>query len=114
MQPVLLNYYDRTRDRTLLGKAKKMMQSKSIIVVFLAAVIACLAAGSVPAEEGLVAHFNFDEGSGTVVRDSSAFGNHGAIHGATYVIVGQGYALQFDGHDDYVEIPGASHLKLSW
>ena len=88
------------------------MRSKSIIVVFLAAVIACLAAGSVPAEEGLVAHFNFDEGSGTVVRDSSAFGNHGAIHGATYVIVGQGYALQFDGHDDYVEIPGASHLKL--
>ena len=113
MQPVLLNYYDRTRDRTLLGKAKKMMQSKSIIVVFLAAVIACLAAGSVPAEEGLVAHFDFDEGSGTVAGDSSAFGNHGSIHGATYVAVGQGYALQFDGHDDYVEVPDAGHLKLS-
>jgi hypothetical protein len=89
------------------------MHTKSIIVVFLAAVFACLEAGPVSAEDGLVAHFNFDEGSGTVVRDSSGFGNDGTINGATYVEVGQGYALQFDGHDDHVEIPDASHLKLS-
>ena len=37
------------------------------------------------AQQGLVAHFPFDEGSGTVVRDASGNGHDGAVHGATFV-----------------------------
>jgi len=49
----------------------------------------------------LVAHYKFDEGSGTTANDSSNYGNNGAVFGATW---SRG-ALTFDGVDDYVEIP---------
>jgi len=65
------------------------------------------------AQQGLVAHFPFDEGSGTVVRDASGNGHDGAVHGATFVQLTEGYALDFDGQDDYVEIPDAPDLRLT-
>ena len=68
-----------------------------------------------PAAEprGLVAHYAFDEGSGSVATDATGNGNDGKIHGAQYVEVEEGYALQFDGQDDYVEIPNSDGLKLA-
>ena len=51
----------------------------------------------------LAAHYTFDEGGGRVVRDVSGNENHGKIHGATFVSVGSGHALSFDGKDDYVD-----------
>ena len=36
-------------------------------------------------ETGLVAHYTFDEGSGSTVQDQSGNGNNGTIYGATYV-----------------------------
>ncbi len=49
----------------------------------------------------------FDEGTGTTVADSSGFGNHGTIMGATWTASGKfGNALEFDGTDDYIEING--------
>lgn len=89
------------------------MDTKSTIMPLLATVLTSLAAGPAFADEALVAHFNFDEGSGSVARDSSEYSNDGTIKGATYVDLGQGYALQFDGQDDHVEFPDASHLKIS-
>ena len=65
------------------------------------------------AEAGLVAHYPFDEGSGTEARDAGGSGNHGVIHGARYVRVEKGYALEFDGDDDYVEIPASGRLELA-
>ncbi|MHA1742160.1 MAG: LamG domain-containing protein, partial [Candidatus Thorarchaeota archaeon] len=38
-----------------------------------------------PPTNGLVAWYNFDEGSGTTLHDKSPYGNHGTIHGATWV-----------------------------
>ena len=36
-------------------------------------------------ESGLVSYWNFNEGSGTTVIDQTGNGNHGTIHGATWV-----------------------------
>jgi hypothetical protein len=45
----------------------------------------------------------FDERSGVKAYDRSGKGNHGTIHGATWVAGRRGAALSFDGVDDYVE-----------
>jgi len=55
-------------------------------------------------DEGLVAEWHFDEGSGSVLKDSSGNGNDGVIYGATWVEGKYGKALSFDGVDDYVEV----------
>lgn len=65
------------------------------------------------AQHGIVAKYSFDEGAGTVVRDGSGNGHNGIIHGAKYVDLQEGSALEFDGSDDYVEIPAAAALRLS-
>ena len=52
------------------------------------------------AEEGLVGYWNFNEGS----DDKSGNRNDGKTHGAEYVKCETGYALQFDGVDDYVSL----------
>lgn len=65
-------------------------------------------------EKGLVAHWDFDEGSGEVVKDKSGNGNDGKIYGkASYVKLGEGYALEFDGKDDYLYIPDSDSLVLT-
>jgi len=57
--------------------------------------------------ELLQGYWMFDEGTGTTVADSSGFGNHGTIMGATWTASGKfGSALEFDGADDYIEING--------
>jgi len=57
--------------------------------------------------ELLQGYWMFDEGAGTTVADSSSFGNHGTIMGATWTASGKfGSALEFDGTDDYIEING--------
>ena len=65
------------------------------------------------AERGLVAHWNFNEGSGHVLHDRSGNNNHGKIHGATWVKVGGGYALKFDGVDDYVDCGSGRSLNIT-
>jgi hypothetical protein len=54
----------------------------------------------------LVSYWNFDQGPGTVVLDQSVNGNDGTIKGdPTWVDGVCGNALDFDGVDDYVELP---------
>ncbi|MEA1894260.1 MAG: LamG-like jellyroll fold domain-containing protein [Euryarchaeota archaeon] len=64
-------------------------------------------------DDGLVAEWHFDEGSGSVLVDSSGNGNDGVIHGATWVKGVDGKALRFDGRGDYVEVPYSSSLDIS-
>src|SRR3990167_8862308 len=59
---------------------------------------------------GLVGYWNFDEGSGATVADSSGNGNNGTLSGGpTWVTgkVGSG-ALSFDGTNDYINIPSSA------
>ena len=78
------------------------------------ALMLLLSASCVPAqEEGLVAHYTFDEGSGAALKDVSGNGHDGQITGATYVESPRGHALQFDGVDDYVYLGEASMLNLT-
>jgi prepilin-type N-terminal cleavage/methylation domain-containing protein len=60
--------------------------------------------------------WNFDEGSGTTVSDLSGYGNDGTIYGASYTTdtpSGHGYALEFNGVDDYVEVSDDSSLDVT-
>lgn len=63
-------------------------------------------------ENGLVACWNFDEGSGEVAHDQSGNKNDGKIYGAAYVKRGEGYALEFDGEDDYVDCGNNESLNF--
>jgi len=56
-------------------------------------------------------HWKLDEGSGTTVRDSSGKNNNGRFVGAPKWVTGKlGKALEFDGVDDYVEVPHSASL----
>jgi len=64
-------------------------------------------------DPNLVGWWKFDEGSGTIVLDGSGHGNNGALKGNPQWIVGHDDdALQFDGVDDYVEVPHDPSLTV--
>jgi len=66
--------------------------------------------GSASAE--LIAHWPFDEGSGTTLNDVVG-GNNGTLQGDPTWIVGPvNGALDFDGNEDLVTIPNSSALQL--
>ena len=81
----------------------------SVVVMVLTSTLTSLLFGE---ESGLVARWDFDDGSGVHIKDSSGLGNQGTIHGAKRVAVGNGYALRFDGVDDYVDCGNGESLNL--
>jgi len=59
----------------------------------------------IPLDDGLVGYWSFNEGSGTIAHDYSGNGNDGTINGgATWVAGISGYALSFDGFNDYLDL----------
>jgi uncharacterized protein YjdB len=66
------------------------------------------------AQTGLVAAYNFNEGSGTTVTDASGTGNTGTISGATWSTSGRfGGALSFNGSTNFVTVNAAPSLNLT-
>jgi len=63
-------------------------------------------------EADLVSHWKFDEGSGTIAYDSAG-NNDGTIYGAAWKTGQVGGALEFDGVNDYVDIPYNSSLDIN-
>jgi hypothetical protein len=64
-----------------------------------------------PQPAGLVGWWKFDEGSGTVAKDSSGNGNDGTIFGAVWGVGKYGQALDFDGVSSYVSVPNDNLLS---
>jgi PKD repeat protein/glucose/arabinose dehydrogenase len=63
---------------------------------------------------GLVAAYNFDQGSGPSVPDASGNGHTGTISGATWTSTGKyGGALSFDGVNDWVTVADSALLDLT-
>ena len=64
--------------------------------------------------QALVAHWDFNQGSGDILVDQTGNGNDGSIYGATWVeeasqngsasgLVSDNYSLNFDGSNDYID-----------
>lgn len=64
------------------------------------------------AEPGLVAYYTFDEGQGATLTDHSGNGHHGKIHGASYTKSPRGFALLFNGVDNFVDLGNPPSLNL--
>lgn len=68
-------------------------------------------------ESGLLAYWDFNEGSGSVVLDKTTNHNDGTNSGATYSTdaptIQNLSSIHFDGIDDYIEIPHNSSLDFS-
>jgi hypothetical protein len=63
---------------------------------------------------GLVAAYNFNEGTGTSLTDRTGLGHTGAIAGAAWTTQGRlGSALTFDGVNDWVTIADANDLDFT-
>ena len=86
------------------------MRRLSIVLIVLAAF--CVS-GWAERAKGLVAHWDFDEGKGDVLHDISGNKNDGKIRGAKWVKCGKGYALRFDGKDDYVDCGNGKSLDVT-
>ncbi|MHC4533121.1 MAG: LamG domain-containing protein [Planctomycetota bacterium] len=88
------------------------MSKKLICLVSFILVLSVALTGTTRAE--LIGWWRFDEGSGTAAYDFSGFNNDGALlNGAEW---GVGYlsnsSVQFDGVDDFVEVPHADILAV--
>lgn len=62
----------------------------------------------------LVGEWKFDEGSGTITKDSSGSDNNGTLGGNPQWVNGVfGKALELNGSTDYVNIPDSNYLDLT-
>ena len=86
----------------MLFHKTKWIGLTSLIGVFLLLVLPSFANINL---ENITGMWLFNEGSGAVANDSSPYGNDGTIHGATWVDGIFGKALEFDGVDNWVEVP---------
>jgi len=75
--------------------------SKKLICLFIVLVLSIV--GNASAD--LVAHWQFDESSGSVAHDASGNGNNGTLKGDPQWVAGRiGGAIQLDGNGDYVDV----------
>jgi len=64
-------------------------------------------------DPNLVGWWKFDEGSGVNLLDNSGYGNHGTFSGEPQRVIGpDGDALEFDGVNDWVEVPHDATLTV--
>ena len=80
-------------------------------MIFLVSFVFVLSTASSASGE-LVAYFTFDEDSGDIIYDTSGNGNNGTIFGAQRGAGKYGKALEFNGADNYVEVPTSDSLEI--
>lgn len=64
-------------------------------------------------EEGQVSNWLFYNGAGDKLFDFSGEKNHGVIYGPKWIDGPYGWSLDFDGSDDYVEVPHSASLDIT-
>lgn len=69
-------------------------------------------AAAVVPTNGLIGHWNFDEGSGSVAGDSSGNGHDGTVTGATWTSGHRGGGLSFAATRAHVLVPNSAALDL--
>ena len=82
-----------------------------LLLVVLGLLVLCLAAQA--AEPGLVAHCDFNEGSGAVAKDVSGNGHDAALTGTEWVPSPRGYALRFDAKDDAARYGNTAAMNMA-
>jgi hypothetical protein len=69
--------------------------------------------GAKAVDPDLVGWWRFDEGSGTIATDFSGKGNDGTLMGDSHYLAGKiGMAMEFDGVDDFVDVPHDESLMV--
>jgi len=83
------------------------------LIYFVSLVLVLSAALTSTANAEIIGWWRLDEGSGTTVTDLSEYGNNGTLQGDPQWVNGKfGKALQFNGIDEFVEIPHADILTV--
>lgn len=84
-----------------------------ISIMFSLIIIANISSGNV-AEDGLVAYWSFDEGTGKTATDVTENGHDGVFVGNPKWVDGKfGTALEFDGEGDHVKVEDKNTLDLT-
>jgi hypothetical protein len=65
------------------------------------------------AEPGLVAHWNFDEGSSDIAKDVSGHGHDATLKNVEWTPSPRGHALRFDSKEDLARYGGLDSMNLS-
>ena len=93
-----------------MNRIRRVVPTFALVGVLLAVMLAGAAGAASPP----VGDWRMNEGSGTVLVDSSASGNNGTIFGNPTWVAGQhGQAIHFDGTGDYATVPDSASLDIS-
>ena len=76
------------------------------VLIILFSVFTLLQLKIAEGQESLVGYWNFDEIKENTIYDQSGYGNHAINHGAKLVSGKKGNALEFNGVNNFVRIPG--------
>jgi hypothetical protein len=88
-----------------------MCKQKSLLICLILVLCLVLVSSS---EAELIGWWRFDEGTGNIANDMSAYGNNGTLQNNPQWVNGQlAMALQFDGVDDFVDVPHAAILTVN-